>query len=112
MQMSKSSLTSEDQNHITNVFFSVSVNPSASLRECTPPWSTFFYNLRNTSAILLKIYHSKENLIANILKLKLPPHVTSMCRWSFFGTVRIYRRRFIGNNKDYATFWDLEVVST
>ena len=56
-----------------------SLNPSRSLGGgvyTPPPWTTFFYNLRTTCAIM-KLCPSEQNLVRNILKSKCPPHVTS-----------------------------------
>ena len=57
----------------------------------------------------MKLCPSEQNLVRNILKSKCPPHVTSEHRQM---TVRFYRPRFIGKNKDHAISWDPEVVST
>ena len=35
-------------------------------------WTTFFYNFRNTYAIVMKLCQCEPNLVANILKLKRP----------------------------------------
>ena len=36
----------------------------------TPPWGTFFKNLRNTYDVGMKLCPSEPNLVANILKSK------------------------------------------
>ena len=41
----------------------------------SPPWTTF-YNSRTTRAILMNVYPSEQNWVANILKLEYSPHVT------------------------------------
>ena len=61
-----------------------------------PPLTTLiqlFCNLRTTSAILMKTCPSEQKLLKS--------------KWSFFRTIRIYRPRFIGKNKDYAMSLDL-----
>ena len=44
-------------------------NPSHSLGGA-PPWTTFFNNSKTTYAMVMKLWHSGPNLVANILKLK------------------------------------------
>ena len=60
---------------------------------CTFLWTTFFYNSRNTHAILMKLSPSEQNLVTKIFKSKWPhlrnPWACTKC--SYLNMVTFYR---------------------
>ena len=62
---------------------------------CPHPWLTFFYNSRNSSVIMLKLYLNEQNLLVIILKLKFRPLLTSALAQISFSGQSVFTQQYL-----------------